>query len=166
MKKTGSEKRTRSLPAEILATLAGYAKTQFLLSVTVAILVWITLTVLGIKYAVFLAVVAGSLSVVPVFGMTIAAVIAGIVAAFDGVRFFTGWHQALDGIAVFLLLLLINQFTDFILAPYLMGKTSGISPLIILTAVITGTFLFGIPGTILAVPVLLIIRAVIKYQRN
>ena len=155
-----------NLTAEIVTVLAGYVKTQFLVYASVTGIVWIVLAALGVRYAVLLAFVTGALSTVPLIGMTIAAGIAGVVAVFDGARFLAGLNPIFEGIAILLIFFLINQLIDFFLAPYLLGKAAKIHPLLILCAVVIGTWVFGIPGAVLAVPVLLVTKTILKHYRK
>jgi predicted PurR-regulated permease PerM len=152
-----------SLAGKIAGTLVNYVKTQFLVFPVVTIVTWIILNLLGIKYSLLLAFVTGSLSIVPLVGMSAAALITGTVAVFDGVRFLNGFHPVFEGIVIIIIYIILNQLIDFFLTPYLIGKTSKVNPLLILLTVIIGTWLFGIVGAVLSVPVLLVVMTILKH---
>ena len=81
---------------EIKIVLINYLKTQFVLMLIVTALVWGALSLIGVKYAVILAFGTGALSAVPFFGMTIASIIAGLVAIFDQVVFLSSMPFAVS----------------------------------------------------------------------
>lgn len=146
----------------MFATLSVYFKTQFIVVAAATVLSWIVLSVAGVKYALLLACITGALSVIPVLGTVVSAVIASLVAAFDNARFLPDGPEGVEGIVIFLIYMLLNIGIDWLLAPYLTGKMLKIHPLIILGAVLLGTAIFGIGGSFLAVPALLIIKILLE----
>jgi predicted PurR-regulated permease PerM len=166
MKARKGKQAEKSLSREILLTLAGYVKTQFLVFTIVTASVFFILTALGVRYALLLAVTTGALSAVPVFGMTVAAVLTALVAVFDGARFLSGPHPVFEGVIILIIYFLMNQLIDFILAPYLMGRITRINPLLVLFTVIIGTWVFGIMGAVFSVPALLTVRTILKHYEK
>jgi predicted PurR-regulated permease PerM len=153
----------RNLATEIALTLTHYLKTQFLVILIVTIITWIILSILGVQYSLLLAFITGSLSIVPFAGMITAALITGIVAIFDDIRFLNNIHPVFEGLIILIIYIILNQIIDFFIAPYLLGKISKIHPLLVLLFVIIGTWIFGIVGTILTVPLLLVIRTIFNH---
>jgi predicted PurR-regulated permease PerM len=88
------------------------------------------------------------------------------VAIFDNAKFLPNLPAFFEGLTIFIIYILINQLTDYLLAPFLLGKTTGTHPLLTIATVLVATALFGLPGAILAVPALLIVVTVYKYQEN
>ena len=95
---------------EIKIVLINYLKTQFVLMLIVTALVWGALSLLGVKHAVILAFGTGALSVVPFFGMTIASIIAGLVAIFDQVVFLSSMPSYVEGLVILLIFFVLNKF--------------------------------------------------------
>lgn len=153
---------TRTLTQKIVSVLAGYAKSQLLIMIAVTVVSWITLSMLQVRYALLLAVVTGALSAVPVLGMLTSAVIAGLVAIFDGARFLNG-PAFFEGIALLLVYVILNFLIDTFLSPYLIGKISNIHPFILFLSVLAGSAVFGISGAVFAVPFMLIAGTVITH---
>ena len=150
---------------EIKIVLINYLKTQFVLMLIVTALVWGALSLIGVKYAVILAFGTGALSAVPFFGMTIASIIAGLVAIFDQVVFLSSMPSYVEGLVILLIFFVLNKFVDLILTPLLLGKTNKINPVVLILVVFLGTTFFGVAGAFLAIPVLLIITAFKKTAR-
>jgi predicted PurR-regulated permease PerM len=117
---------------------------QLLLGLIVGILVYLGLTVFGIKHALLLASVAAIFELIPIFGPILAAVPAILMAFVDG-----GAAQAFLVIALYLI---IQQFENHLLYPLVVRKIVGISPMIVILALVIGVKLAGFLGALLAVP--------------
>lgn len=117
---------------------------QILLSAIVAILLYLGLSILGVKYALLLAITAGVLELIPVFGSLIAA-IPGIALAIS-----TGGVSL--GLLVTGLYLIVNQFQANLIYPLVVKKIVGVPPLLVILALIVGAKLAGFLGVILSVP--------------
>lgn len=117
---------------------------QLILSIIIFFLTYIGLTILGIKYALLLALVAGIFEIVPFIGPILAAVPA----------IFFGFTQgATQGVLVAILYILVQQLENNIIVPKVMGKTTGMNPLVVLLSILVGAQLYGVVGALLAVPV-------------
>ena len=154
--------RTRTLVQKITAVLVQYAKSQLLIMSIVTVISWIALSLLQVRFALLLAVITGALSVVPVLGMLTSAGIAGLVAVFDGSRFLNG-PAVFEGVALLLVYVILNVLIDTFLSPYLIGKMSTIHPLILFLGVLVSSAAFGIPGAVLVIPFILVVRTVIDH---
>lgn len=153
-------KRPRVLFQKIVDTLVVYIRTQCVVMVAVSAVTWIILVMLGVRFALLLAITTGALAAVPVLGMITSAVIAAVVATFDDLRFLPGAPEAVEGIVVIVAYVLLNMLVDLFLTPYLTGKMIRIHPALIFFSVLIGSVAFGIPGALFAVPVLLIGKTV------
>lgn len=160
--------RRREVPLsqKIKDVLVGYATTQLILMAVVAIVSVLLLSLIGVQFPVLLGIMTGSLSVVPVLGMTVAAVIVATVAIFDGIRFLPEVSVLWEGIVVILLYGLLNFAIDYFISPYLVGKTSGVHPMVLLLFVLIGSFVFGIWGALLTFPAILIIKTISTHYIN
>lgn len=154
--------RRREVPLsqKIKDVLVGYATTQLILMAVVAIVSVLLLSLIGVQFPVLLGIMTGSLSVVPVLGMTVAAVIVATVAIFDGIRFLPQASVLWEGGVMILVYGLLNFFVDYFLSPYLVGKTSGVHPMVLLLFVLIGSFALGIWGAVLTVPVILVAKTI------
>jgi predicted PurR-regulated permease PerM len=108
--------------------------------------------ILGIKHAVFLALLTGILETVPVVGPTAAAVLAGLVS----LRTATGIFSIVEYAAYATVLRLS---IDQLVGPVVLGRAAHVHPVLIIFCFLAGGVVLGIPGVILAVPVALVIKS-------
>lgn len=117
---------------------------QLLLGALVGVLLFLGLTILGVNNALLLAVVSGMLEIIPVFGPILAS-IPSIIMAFIG----GGFTAAL---LVAGLYLIVQQFESNLIYPLVVRKIVGVSPILVILALIIGAKLAGFLGIVLAVP--------------
>jgi len=108
--------------------------------------------ILGIKQAVFLALLTGILEIVPVVGPTAAAVLAGLAS----LRTASGFINILEYAAYATLLRLS---IDQIVGPIVLGRAAHVHPVLIIFCFLAGGIVLGIPGVILAVPIALLVKS-------
>lgn len=126
---------------------------QIILSVFIFVLTYIGLTILGVHYALFLALIAGSLEIVPYIGPFVAAVPS---------IFFAMIQSPPLVIGVIILYIVIQKTEGYILVPKVMEKTVGTSPLVVLLSLLIGFKLAGVLGILLAVPLAGALTVIIK----
>ncbi|MHB8914039.1 MAG: AI-2E family transporter [Minisyncoccota bacterium] len=126
---------------------------QILLSVIVAVLVYLGLLILGIPYALLLSVFTAMAEIIPIFGSLIAGTIAVIVAYSSG-------GVALGAI-VLGLYVVVNQFEANLIYPLIVKKVVGVPPLLVIVALIAGYTLAGFLGALLSVPVAAVVLELI-----
>ena len=127
---------------------------QILLSVIVGILVYLGLVIIGIPYALLLAVFTAIAEIIPVFGSLIAGTVAAIVGFSDG------------GIALAVivagLFVVVNQFEANLIYPLIVKKIVGIPPVLVIVGLIAGYTLAGFLGAILSVPVAAVLLEIVS----
>ena len=117
---------------------------QLLLAVLVAVLIYLGLTILGIKNALLFAIISGVLELIPVFGPIISS-IPPIIAAFIG-------GGVTPALLVMGLYVIVQQFESHLIYPLVVRKIVGVSPIVVILALIVGAKLAGFLGIILSVP--------------
>ena len=123
--------------------LGAWLRGQVVLSLVVGTITWIALTLLGIPFALPLAIMAGFLEIIPTLGPIIAAIPAVIVGlAISPVMALT----------VILVYTGIQIAENNILVPKIMEKAVGLNPVIIIVAILIGGNLFGVVGALLSIP--------------
>lgn len=141
------------LAGDVDRLLRRFVVGYLLVSVAVSLLSTVFYWSIGLDNALALGLVMGLADLIPYFGPFIGAVPAVIVA-----------FSADTGKAVLTAvgLVIIQQLESIVITPKIMGDKVGLHPLATVLAVLAGGWLFGIAGTILAVPVtaagLLILR--------
>ena len=124
--------------------IALWMQGQVILGILVGLLTFLGLSLLGVKNAVLLAVVAAIFELIP-FGIFLAAIPAVSLAFAGG-----GISLALMVVALYLV---IQQLEGYLIAPLVVNKMTGVSPLVVILSVLIGVGLAGFWGLILAVPV-------------
>ncbi len=121
---------------------------QLLLMLIVGLLVYVGLTLLGVKFALVFAILAMLLEIVPIAGPVLASIPAILMA-------FT--QSPMLGLWVLIMWIVIQQIENHLLTPLVLGKTIGLNPVVVILAILTGAQLAGIVGALLGVPVATII---------
>lgn len=138
-----SQNKVRKITLLTEEKLGGWLRGQIVLSGFVGVLTWMILTVLGVDFALPLAVIAGLLEIVPTIGPILSAVPAIIVAL--------NISPVLAGI-VALSYFLIQLLENNVLVPRIMQRAVGLNPIVIIIGIIIGGKLLGVPGALLAIP--------------
>src|SRR3989344_8170812 len=111
------------------AKIGQWLRSQLLLGVVVGILVFIALTLLGVRYALFLALLAAIFELIPVIGPILAAVPA---------VFFALLSSPVLGLIVAVVYTIIQQLESHVLVPLLMRRVVGLNPLVVVIALLIG----------------------------
>lgn len=143
---------TMQLVGKIQVRMGRWVIGQFILSLAIFLLTFVGLTLLGVKYALFLALLAGLLEVIPYIGP--------IAAAIPAVFFALAQSPAL-AIGVLILYIVVQKLEGYLLVPKVMERTVGTSPLLVLISLLVGLKLAGIIGLLLAVPLVSAITLVV-----
>ncbi len=125
---------------------------QLVLSIVVGILTFIGFSLVGIEYALALALLAAVLELVPYVGP----IAVGIVA------FLVTLPQSLAlAIMVVIVTFIIQQLENNVLVPIIMSKAIGTDPVIVVIALLAGAKIAGLLGMILAVPAVIVLQEII-----
>lgn len=117
---------------------------QILLAVLVGIMVFLGLTILNVKYAISLAILAAIFEIIPVFGPVMAAIPAVAIAFIQ---------SPLSGLMVLGLFIIVQQFENHLIYPLVVRKTIGVPPLLVVISLVVGGTLGGFYGIVLSVPI-------------
>jgi predicted PurR-regulated permease PerM len=145
-----AERTNRSL-AEINNRLASYVQGLGLVCLLVGILAYIGFLIIGVDYAMVLAVFVLITNVVPIIGPFIGAVPAVIIGAID---------SPLMILKVIIVIIIVQQLDSLLVRPQIVGRKMAISPLAIILVVLLAGRLGGLLGIILAVPIFTVIKIV------
>ncbi|MFO0955790.1 MAG: AI-2E family transporter [Candidatus Saccharibacteria bacterium] len=136
--------RTANLLARISERMGFWFRGQFVISLTTFFVTWLAFSLLGVPYALTLAMIAGLAEFIPLFGSWIgggAAVLVALgqspsLAIFVGV-FFLAWQS----------------FQAYVISPQVMRQTLGIPSIFVLLSVLLFAKLIGFVGVFLAAPI-------------
>ncbi len=141
---------------EIHRTLARYFRRLMVLVALVATATFFGLEfIFHLRYALPIAVATGFLEIVPFLGPVVAASIAALVAISQGGVTLAIW--------VIVFYTVIRQLEDQIVSPVVLGNAVELHPLIVIFAVLAGGTLFGVLGTLAAIPVAASIKVIVDY---
>jgi len=136
---------------EIQDKLSKWVQGQFLLMITMAIFSYIGFSVIGVQYALLLAILVGLLDIVPVVGPMIALIPAVLVTMFD---------DPVKTIWVLVVFFLLQIVEGNVLVPRIMSKTVGLNSLYVIVALLVGSTLAGTLGALLAIPGSVIVKII------
>ncbi|MBC6609150.1 AI-2E family transporter [Hymenobacter sp. BT188] len=154
------EKRTSVLHTvdSIQTVVQAYISGLMTVIVIVAILNAIGLLVLGVKFAIFFAVFASVLTIIPYIGILIGSALPAIITLVE-----TGSPaKALGVIGVFVFVQFLEG--NFI-TPMITGSKVSINPMAAIIALILGGELWGTPGIILSIPLIAVIKVVLDASK-
>lgn len=117
---------------------------QLLLGFIIGVFTYLGLAVLGVQFALTLAVLAALAELVPIFGPILAAIPAVIFGFVQGPT---------TGFMVLGLYIIIGQFENHLLYPLVVKKIVGVPALLVILALIIGAKIAGFLGILLSVPV-------------
>ncbi|MDQ1670255.1 MAG: hypothetical protein QOE40_2316 [Actinomycetota bacterium] len=147
--------RVTLLADEILARIGGFVSGALTVAFIAAAASYFFLTIVGLQYALALAVFVGLLDLVPLVGATIAAVAVSVLGFID---------SPTVGIACVIFYVAYQQFENYVIYPRIMRRAVDVPAPVTVVAVLIGGALLGVTGALLAIPTaaaaLLVIREV------
>jgi predicted PurR-regulated permease PerM/phosphoglycolate phosphatase-like HAD superfamily hydrolase len=150
------------LREEINQVWKAFFRGQVLLGIVVGMVVWITMTIVGLPNAGLMGLLAGLLEVIPTFGPVLATIPALLIAFFRGSTYLplsNFWFAVL----VLGIYLLIQQTENAYLVPRIMGRRLQLHPVVVFIGVLAGGLLLGALGVLLAAPIIGTVRVVLSY---
>lgn len=148
-------KKLEALFIKIQFLTKRYLMGQGLVILILGILIGSGLWLIGVPYPYFWGFLAGFLEIIPYVGTTI-----GVVLPFSYMLILsdTLWQP----FAVVGLYILIQQIEGNLISPNVMGPSIKINPLFIIMGLFIGAIVWGIPGMILALPILAITKEILR----
>lgn len=137
---------------EIEVRLGGWIRGELLLMTFVGLLSYLGLRIIGVSFALPLAILAFCLEIVPNVGPTVAAFPAILIGL---------TVSPVQALAVAGLAFLVQQIENSLLVPKIMKSTAGVNPLISILSMAVGFKLAGVGGAILAIPTYIIISVIL-----
>ena len=147
------EDKAEKLISEIEKQLGGWVRAQLFLMTIIGLVSYVGLRLLGVDFALPLALLAGLLEVVPNIGPILSAV----PAVLFGLSI-----SPLMGLAVAALYFLIQQVENSFLVPQIMSQGVGVNPLVTIISLAIGFKIGSVAGAVLAVPAVLLIKVVVS----
>jgi predicted PurR-regulated permease PerM len=133
--------------------VGGYFRGEGLTAILMAMIVYAGLTVIGVEYALVLALLTGIGELVPVLGPVLAAIPALGIALLD---------SPTKAAIVLVFFLIVQQLESNVLLPQIMQRQAHVPPLLALFAIFAGGTIGGVHGAIAAVPLVAALRVLVE----
>lgn len=144
------------------AVLNGYLRGQIFMIFFVSLVLFVVLSVLGVRFALILAIFSGFAEIIPFIGPIIATAVAAASVYLTGNLNFA-LNPIQGALVVTVIYVAVRQFQDYFIVPHVMGRITKLHPLIILFAVLAGENIGGVLGVVLAVPIAATLRIFLEY---
>jgi predicted PurR-regulated permease PerM len=145
--------RVGLLADETLNRVGGYVAGALTIGGIAGVTSFVFCVVLGIPYAVALAMVVAITDLIPLIGATIGAAVVTLVAFFVSVEV---------GVIALVYYLVYQQVENYVLYPRIMKRSVDVSPAATVVAVLIGGSLLGVLGALLAIPIAAAVQLVLQ----
>lgn len=139
-----------------------FLRGQLLIVILVMITYSIVLTIMDIKFALGLAILAGLARFVPYLGQATVVITAGLVALLQGGNYFN-LQPVFYALIIIATIFIIDFIFDNLVNPSLLGRTLGVHPAAVLISALVAAQLIGIIGLVLVTPVLATVKLMAHY---
>ncbi len=141
------------LMAKMHTKLGAWLRAQLILGIVVGCAVYIGLSIVGVKYALLLGLLAGLLEIIPYVG-PIFSFIPAIIIAFS--------QSPIIALGTAIVFLVVQQLENHLLVPKVMEKVTGLNPVVSIIALLVGIKVAGVVGAIFAIPLATMVVAVLE----
>lgn len=147
----------REIGREVDEILAGFARGQALMCLSLGTIYAIGLSLAGLDFGLIIGLLAGLLSFIPFIGVAVG----GITSVGLAFLQFDSWVN----VAVVAGIFAAGQVLEgYVLQPWLVGDRVKLHPVWIIFALLAGGVLFGFVGVLLAVPIMAVIGVAVRFS--
>ena len=146
--------RMRKMAADIYGTTGGYVAGALTIATAAGVSTYVLLNILGVPFAVPLAVLMAFFGLIPLVGSTIGGALVAVVTLFAD---FPG-----DLIVWVVFVVVYQQVENNVLQPLVYRRTVNLHPLAVITAILIGSTLLGVLGALVAIPIAAAIQIALK----
>ena len=147
----------RALACEVDKTISGFVRGQSSLCLVLAVYYAVALRLIGLEHGLLIGTVAGLISFIPYLGSLSGLIISTCIAI---AQFWPNWTPIWLVPVVFVV---GQSLSDYVLAPYLVGRRVHLSPVWVMFALFAFGYLFGFVGLLIAVPAAAAIGVVMRF---
>jgi len=153
------KERAQAILTRLDRGLSEFFRAEVLLCLIVGSITGFLLFILGIKYYIFLGIIAGLANFIPTIGFYLSIIPALLVAL-------TSPNIAASLIKVLAVYIGESIFEGLFLTPKIIGDASRLHPLTVIFALLFGSALFGVWGLVISIPAAIIIREILAYENR
>jgi predicted PurR-regulated permease PerM len=150
----GWRQRTREVLWEMYHTVQRWFIGQLAAMTFIAVFWAISLSIIGVPFALLLGIFSGLVSFIPYVGATISVVLPLLLALLT--------EDPFRAVYVILAFVIIQQIEGNILQPMLMSRAVDLHPALVVFAILTMGTLFGIVGVFVAVPLVAVLQVLVR----
>ena len=143
--------------------MSGVIRGQLIICAVNGVLTYIGLLVFSVKYGLLLAILAGALSLVPIFGTIISSLPIMLIAL---VSDDAGGIAVYKSVAMLLWIIGIHLVEANFLNPKIIGDSAHMHPVVVIFALLAGESAYGLVGALLAVPAASMVQTIFLYARH
>lgn len=148
------EQKVKEVVGAVQLMTKSYISGLFIQLIIVSMLTSITLSIIGVKYAILLGVLTGILNIIPYLGILIGMLISCFIA------FATGIPS--DCIYVIIGYIIVHAIDGNIILPFVVGSKVKINALFSFIGILIGEHLWGISGMFLCIPAMAIFKIIFE----
>jgi predicted PurR-regulated permease PerM len=146
-----------AIVGEINATISAFMRGQATICIVLAAFYAVGLSILGLRHAIALGLLAGLISFVPYLGAATGLVVATLIAV---VQFWPNWIPAVLVVCIFVV---GEGIADYVLSPRIVGRRVRLHPIWLIFALSAFGLLFGFVGLLVAVPVAASLGVILRF---
>jgi predicted PurR-regulated permease PerM len=147
--------RAEAVLQDVNTTLAAYTRAQLISCLLIGFICTVGFSILGLKYALLLGILAGIFEFVPLLGPAAIGLMVTFIAALS--------DQPSKALYVVIFLIVLRMIQDYILYPRIVRDGIHLHPLAIILSVLAGEQIAGIPGVFIAIPIVAVATVVYRH---
>ena len=155
----GIEARLTGIMREVDTVLAAFFKGQILVMISLSIIYYIGLSLVGLEFALLISLLIGLVSFVPYLGLIVGVFLACGASAFQ-------LHDASGILPILIVFAIAQTLESVVLTPILVGDRIGLHPVAVIFAVMAGGQLFGFTGVLLGLPVAAVLLVLLRHVND
>lgn len=146
-------RQAQSIYNKIMKVVQQYLRGLVIVTLIVAVLFYIVLTIFNIKYAFFFAIFLALFNLIPYIGVFVSSVVVVLYSLATSDTLF-------NPIAILISLWLIQLLENNLITPYVVGSQVKLNPLVALIAIFVGASIWGVSGMILFIPIMGVMKVI------
>ena len=132
---------------------SGFITGKILDSLIIGVICYVCMLIFRIEYPLLISVIVGVTNIVPFFGPLIGAVPCALILLII---------NPLSALWFLVFIIVLQQLDGNVIGPFILGDYVGLSPFLIMLAIMVGGGLFGFAGMLLSVPLFALIYAIVR----
>ncbi len=150
----------KNLTIRVSGIFYSYIYSQLIDCAIVSVLLFIVFSIIGVPYALLLAILMGLCNMIPYFGSIIGGI--GVV-----LMVLVSSGDVLKAVIALVCIIVVQQIDANVIQPRIISESVGLRPVYVLLAIMIGSGLFGFIGILISVPVMAVIKMIIEdYMKN